>query len=208
MDSALHAVTIGSNGLATATPLASGELLISGYLTRWSELDREGDRMVRGSFAKAIPAFLKSHAPLCYGHKLREVLGRVIDLSEDAVGVKMVAKVNRQPESSPLRWVYDAIRNRTIRGLSAGAIFKRLRRFDGTADIMGVDLVECSVTGTPMLPSTSFEIVSAGKAMELWGTEDRVARLRRDVAALREARHALEVLSMRLSLAAASAPRT
>ena len=187
------AYTLGTKGLTAATPLATGDLLISGYLTRWGELDREGERMVRGAFLKSIPAALAraSGLPLVYAHRLRDVLGTVLDLSEDAVGVKMLAKVNAQPPSSPLRWVYEALRNGSIRGLSAGAIFEKLARLDGTADIVGVDLVECSVTATPMLASTGFEVVSEGKALDWRPRPAAAPALAADFALLR-ARIAVE----------------
>lgn len=173
IDTTAAGFTLGRKGLSVATPLASGELIVSGYLTRWAELDREAERMVRGAFAKSIPAFLQGHAPFVYGHRLRDVLGTVLHLEEDDVGVKMVAKVNRQPESSPLRWVYEAIRNRTIRGLSVGAMFKKARRPDGTADVIGADIIECSATASPVLASTGFEVVSEGKALELFAGDAR-----------------------------------
>ena len=81
----MHSTTaiIGTKGLATSTQLATGQLLISGYLTRWSELDRQADRMVRGAFARAIPDFLRGHAPLLYAHASRDVLGKVLEMSEE-----------------------------------------------------------------------------------------------------------------------------
>lgn len=169
---------LGRKGLSVAAPLANGELLVSGYLTRWSELDRQSERMIRGAFTKSIPTFLKGHAPFVYGHRLHDVLGKVLELEEDAVGVRMVARVNSQPQSSPLRWVYESIKNGTIKGLSVGAFFKRLARGDGTNDIVSADIVECSATPAPVLATTGFEIVSEGKALEMFGVPtlgDRVA---------------------------------
>jgi HK97 family phage prohead protease len=176
------AFTLGTKGLQTATALASGELLIVGYLTRWDELDREGDRMVRGAFSKAVREFNAGlHKPFCYAHRLTDVLGTVLAIEEDHIGLKMVAKVNRQPESSRLRWVYEAIKNKTIAGLSVGGRFLRRRRYDGTNEIYGVEVIEASATATPVLASTGFEIVSEGKALELWG-EDPLATAERAVA--------------------------
>lgn len=57
------ALTLGSKGLSTHT-LATGDLLVSGYLTRWDEIDRQSEAFVRGSFTKSIPAFLAGHSPL------------------------------------------------------------------------------------------------------------------------------------------------
>jgi len=164
------AFTIGRKGIAEATPLAQGELLVRGYLTRFNELDREQDRFVRGSFTKAIGAFMRgAHRPFVYHHSFKSVLGTVTELVEDAIGVRLTAKVNHQPRSSPLRWAYEALKNGTIRGLSAGGRFLREFKSDGTADIVGVDLIECSATATPVLASTEFEVIEEGKALDLWG---------------------------------------
>jgi HK97 family phage prohead protease len=159
------AYIIGSKSLdASTTALASGDLLISGYLTRWNAVDREGEKFLKGAFQKSIGAFLAGSAPLCYGHRLHDVVGKVLSLTEDTIGVKMLARVNKQPLSSPLRWVYEAVKNGSIKGLSAGAIFERI----GNA-IVGADLVECTISATPVLASAGFEIVSTGegKAMAM-----------------------------------------
>jgi len=150
--------------------------------------------MVRGAFARAIPAFLNGHAPLLYAHASRDVLGSVLEMSEDEIGVKMVARVNRQPESSPLRWIWEALRNQTIKGLSCGAVFHREARPDGTSDIVQADIIEASVTATPQLPSTSFEVVAEGKAIGNFARQSRAVRLRR-------AEVAIEMLALKVSAA-------
>ncbi len=180
------AFTIGTKGL-DALALASGELLVRGYLTRWGELDREADRFMRGAFTRGIRQFMAGrHKPFVYHHSFKSVLGAVTELVEDEVGVRLTAKVNHQPQSSPLRWAYEALKNGTIRGLSAGGRFFREYKADGTADIVGVDLIECSATATPVLASTDLEIISEGKALELWGGNrgDQIERARRQLGLL------------------------
>lgn len=201
------AFTIGSKGLDAAIPLASGELLVRGYLTRWSELDRESERFIRGSFTRAIKSFMRGlHRPFVYHHAIRDVLGEVLQLEEDSIGVRLLAKVNRQPESSPLRHVYEAIKNGTIKGLSAGGIFRRRPGIDGHPEIHEVaELVECSATPAPVLASTSLEVVAEGKAITLWGPEcfgrEGEAACRAD--ALRRAE--AELARVKLNLAALEA---
>ena len=100
----------------------------------------------------------------------------MLSLVEDAVGVKMIARVSNQPLSSPLRWIYEAVKRGDIAGASVGAIFQRIG-----ASITGADIVECSLTASPVLGSTSVEVVSEGKALA-WlasgaGAGDRAAVL-------------------------------
>lgn len=165
---AATAFTIGTKGLNTATPLAGGELLLRGYLTRWGEIDRDEEAFVKGSVtAQAIRKFLSTHAPLVYSHRLHDVVGRVLHLEPDEVGLKMVAKIAR-PDALPthLRWIREAVKDKLITGLSMGAIFRRLGN-----QIVNADLVEASLTASPKLTSTSLEVVGEGKALELWGID-------------------------------------
>jgi len=165
--------------------LAAGELLISGYLTKWNELDRVGDRMLRGAFLRAIPAFLRGSAPLCVDHSKSKQVGRVLALEEDEIGVRMVAKVMKQPESSPLRYLYEMVKGGYMKSLSVGGFFGRTKPApDGTFDIHTVDITECSLTSTPALPSTGFEVVAEGKALELGWGDAAAAQRRADLAEL------------------------
>lgn len=173
MTTTTTAYTLGCKGLETTHTLGTGDMLIQGYLTRWSDLDREADRFVRGSFLASIPKFLTraSGSPLCWAHQKQTVIGRVLSLEEDQTGVLMKAVVNAQQPTSPLRWIYEAIKTRSARGLSVGGFFRRSPCPDGSADIHGVDILECSVAATPMLESAGFEVVSEGKALSFgWAT--------------------------------------
>jgi phage head maturation protease len=178
------AFTIGTKGLNSATTLATGELAISGYLTRWHEIDRDQEAFVRGSVtAEAIRKFLSTHAPLCYGHRLRDVVGRVLSLESDGVGLKMVAKIAR-PAALPahLKWIREAVKDKLITGLSMGAVFTRSGN-----QIVDADLVEASLTATPKLTTTSLEVIGEGKALEFWGLDrpPQLARAQAEVDRLR-----------------------
>ena len=158
---------------------------------------------MRGSFTKAITEFMgRPHRPFVYHHSFKSVLGTVVALAEDRIGVKLTAKVNHQPESSPLRWVYNALKNGTIKGLSAGGKFTREFKADGSANIIDVDLIECSATATPVLASTELNVISEGKALDLWTGGDRARRIRAAEAQL----GLLRLKAAALSIGLAKAP--
>lgn len=147
------------------TELEDGDLLIKGWAANFIGDDREGENFTDGAFQRGIKAFLDGQAALCYHHQTDKGIGRVTDLQEvEGKGLYMEARVDHQPESSPLRYIYNAIKKGTYRGLSIGGIFKR-KVIDGARKIADVDFAEISVTPVPVHPGTGFGVV-AGKALE------------------------------------------
>jgi hypothetical protein len=137
-------------------------------------------------------------------HRLADVLGKVLSLEEDDIGVKMTAKLMRQPEGSPLRWIYEAVRDGYMRGLSARAFWDKAPLSDGTKAIIGTGgrIVECSITAAPALSTTAFEVVSEGKALEMVGVGSLTDTTGVDLAMAR-----LRLNVMRAESAAVSGPR-
>ena len=168
----------------------SGDLLIEGMAADFSGLDRQDENFIEGAFQRGIKSFIEGHASLNYHHKHDLGIGKVLDLREvPGKGLFLRARVDYQPESSPLRYIYNAIKKGTYSGLSVGGFFKRKLTADGWR-IGDMDFTEISVTPVPVHPRTGFAVV-AGKAMT-----DRAAVL--DQVA-REA----ELLGLRLRLLAA-----
>ena len=150
---------------ATITELENGDLLIEGYAAVFDGIDRQDENFAEGAFQRGIKSFLESQASLCFHHKHDHLLGSVLDLrEEEGKGLKMKARVDFQPESSPLRWIYNSIKKGSMKGLSVGGFFKR-KLTDAGWRIADMDFTEISVTPVPVHPGTSFAVV-AGKALE------------------------------------------
>ena len=106
----------------------AGDLLVSGYAVvwptnvggKWRGLDGQDEGFTPGSVRAAAAAFLKGSAPLC-SSQTGTVLGRVISLTEDSVGVRIEARIDRQDPSSPLYPIYSAVKRGSIRGFSVAA---------------------------------------------------------------------------------------
>jgi HK97 family phage prohead protease len=153
-----------AEGKAIVTELEDGDLLIEGYAADFTGDDRAGENFAPGAFERGIKAFLNGQAALCYHHKADQGIGRVLDLREEGKGLYMKARVDKQEPTSPLYYIYNAVKKGTYRGLSVGGFFKR-KLIEGAQRIADVDFTEISVTPVPVHPGTGFNVV-AGKALE------------------------------------------
>jgi HK97 family phage prohead protease len=172
----------------TITELEDGDLLIEGWAANFDGIDRDGENFAPGAFQRGIENFLRGQAALCYHHKSDHGIGSVVDLKEvEGKGLYMKARVDHQPESSPLRYIYNGIKKGTYKGLSVGGFFKRAMTTLGQR-IADVDMTEISVTPVPVHAGTGFNVV-AGKALDVGTPEEEsdgptIEDLERAVAAL------------------------
>ena len=151
--------------LSSARELDTGDLIIEGWAADFSGIDREGENFIEGAFQRGIKAFLSRQASLNYHHRNEYGIGKVLELREvEGKGLWMRARVDYQPESSPLRWIYNGIKKGTYNALSVGGFFRRKLTAAGWR-IADMDFTEISVTPVPVHPGTSFAVV-AGKALE------------------------------------------
>lgn len=148
--------------------LENGDMLIEGIGANY-DLDREDEAFEEGAFTKGLKTFLAGNAPLCYHHKMSDVIGKVIEAVPIAgKGIKIRAIVDHQPENSPLRHIYEGIKKGRINQLSCGGIFKR-RMTENGPRIHDVDLMEWSATPVAVGRGTNFSVI-AGKALEIKST--------------------------------------
>lgn len=143
--------------------LEEGDLLIAGWGANF-QLDREDEAFVDGAFTRGLQDFLSGEATLAYHHKNDIALGRVLDaIPVDGKGVRVIARVDNQPLSSPIRHLYEQVKKGTLNALSAGGYFKRVMTDKGPR-ISDVDLTEWSITPVPVGRGCNFSVV-AGKAL-------------------------------------------
>jgi HK97 family phage prohead protease len=201
-----------SEGKALATVESDGALIIQGWAANFSGIDRHSENFTDGAFHAGIKSFLSGNNPLCFHHDKRKVIGEVLALSEvPNEGLWLKARVDYQEPGSPLRWIYNAIKAGSMKGLSVGGFFRRKLTEKGLR-ITTADLTEISVVGVPAHAGAGFSIVE-GKALGTYDFGDYIDarldrlearqaldRLREDVAILR-AHTQLDALSARLTLA-------
>lgn len=205
METNVYPFHASGKALASTRELESGDLIIEGYAAVFDGVDRQGENFSEGAFRRAIRAFLTAQATLAYHHRTDLGIGKVLELREiPGQGLWMRARVDYQPESSPLRWIYNGIKKGSYNALSVGGYFRRRLTAAGWR-IFDMDFTEISVTPVPIHPGTSFAVV-AGKALnmseprsqldwhglhrdaELLSMKVAIIRAERDVAAIARAR--------------------
>src|SRR5215211_5374975 len=146
-----------------AVELDNGSLLIEGMALTF-DLDREDERFweSNGSLWQGIQRFLSGNAPLAYHHQYDKIIGRMLSAERAPTGIRVKALVDYQPETSPLRFIYEGIRNQRLNHLSLGGVFKREVGPDGLPQIIDADFLELSVTGVPAAKNgaTTFQIIA------------------------------------------------
>jgi HK97 family phage prohead protease len=132
-----------------------GLVKVTGYVSRFDVADRGGDVVRRAAFAGA-----RADLPLLWQHDPSRPIGRVLSLTEDSTGLKMVAGV-----SPGCRDGLDALallRAGAVDGLSFGYRVKSARRRPGGGrELLKLELVECSVVTLPMHEAARVEAVGA-----------------------------------------------
>jgi HK97 family phage prohead protease len=163
-DFVLEGKALEDGGTApTVVEEENGDLIIEGWAASFEGLDRQGENFVPGAFQRGIKAFLDGQSALCFHHQNDKGIGSVLDLQEKPEGLWMKARVDYQPESSPLRYIYNAVKKGSYKGLSVGGFFKRAI-VKGRRMIADMDFTEISVTPVAMHRKTKFAVV-AGKAL-------------------------------------------
>lgn len=113
----------------------------AGYAALFDRVDRGGDIVRRGAFARALQAGV---LPLLWQHRPMQRIGTVDYAAEDRRGLRVIAMLE---DAEPLA----ALRSGAVTGLSFGY---RVRRSHGTRprELIDLDLVEISLVTTPMMP--------------------------------------------------------
>lgn len=122
------------------------DLRIAGYASVFGVPDSGGDIVLPGAFAGAT-----GQVPLLWQHDVREPVGFVEKLGEDARGLRVVARVvasGRGAQAAQL------LRAGAIDGLSFGYRVKAVSpdRAGGVRRLARLDLIEVSLVTFPMQP--------------------------------------------------------
>lgn len=148
----------------TVTETESGDLIIEGLAADFTGIDRQGENFMDGAFQRGIAEFMENSGSLCYHHDHAKCIGKVLELREvEGKGLWMKARVDAQPEQSPLHYIYNGIRKGSYKNLSVGGFFRRKLTENGPR-INHCDFTEISVTPVSVHSKTKFAVV-AGKAL-------------------------------------------
>lgn len=136
------------------------DVRLAGYASVFGVADAGGDVVLPGAFAGVA-----ARVPLLWQHDVREPIGFVERLMEDARGLRVVARVVAAGRGAQVARLLAA---GAIDGLSFGYRVKASRRdrVRGVRALERVELIEVSVVTFPMQPLArvlGFEIVAEEK---------------------------------------------
>lgn len=164
------------------------EGIISGYASRFDEVDSYGDVIAKGAFKKSLKKTGPVRVKMLYGHDPQKLVGKWTKLEEDGVGLAATGQVFKSLALG--EETLFLVKEGVLDGLSIGfRIVNSDRQANGTRIIREIDLLEVSIVSIPALASARITNVRADGL-------DEFERRQRDeaaafVAACRKAQAAL-----------------
>ena len=131
-------------------------LRFAGYAAIFDRVDRGGDIVRRGAFARAV-AKGPADVPLLWQHQPGVPIGRIESLSEDARGLRVIGRL--VPGSSAGREAAALLGEGAVSGLSFGYRV-RAGREGSNRELTDLDLVEVSLVTFPMQPRARVHAVA------------------------------------------------
>jgi hypothetical protein len=115
----------------------------AGYAALFDRVDKGGDVIRKGAFAKALVR--SGEVPLLWQHRAGAVIGKVEQLREDERGLRVIASVGDARASRLLG-------SGKVNGLSFGYRVREAKSGGGLRALIELDLVEVSLVANPMQP--------------------------------------------------------
>ncbi len=138
--------TITVTGIKTAG-LAEGEFI--GYASTFGNVDSQGDRVVRGAFAKSLAT--DNVVPILWEHKHddpRMQVGQIKSARETDEGLEIHAALDLDTETGLA--AYKSVKARRVKALSIGyGVRQAVKAADGANELRDLDLMEVSLVSRP-----------------------------------------------------------
>lgn len=128
----------------------SDEGIISGYITKFGEVDSYGTCTVSGCFRSAMKRLADGETiPVLWQHDVHEPIGKFLSMKDDDVGCYAVIQLDLNVERA--REAFSLAKNRIISGLSIGGMINRTEwnEKDQVLMMTDIDLYETSVVTFP-----------------------------------------------------------
>lgn len=127
----------------------------AGYAAIFDRIDRGGDIVRRGAFARAVAAG-PARLPLLWQHEAGKPIGRIESIAEDARGLRVIGRLSDR--SAVAREAGALLKDGTVAGLSFG--YRVRDAIHGTnRELTDLDLIEVSLVTFPMQPKARVHAV-------------------------------------------------
>jgi HK97 family phage prohead protease len=131
-------------------------LRFAGYAAIFDRIDRGGDVVRKGAFARAVKEG-PGRLPLLWQHEAGKPIGRIESIAEDARGLRVIGRLS--PRSAVGREAAALLRDGAVGGLSFG--YRVRGSVAGTnRELTDLDLVEVSLVTFPMQPKARVHAVA------------------------------------------------
>lgn len=128
----------------------------AGYAAIFDRVDRGGDIVRKGAFAKAV-AQGPARVPLLWQHDAARPIGRIESIAEDQRGLRVIGRLSAR--STVAREAAALLRDGAVGGLSFG--YRVRESVAGTnRELTDLDLVEVSLVTFPMQPKARVHAVA------------------------------------------------
>ena len=133
-------------------------LRFAGYAALFDRVDRGGDVIRKGAFARAVAAGAE-RLPLLWQHDPARPVGRIERIAEDSRGLRVIARLSAAQAG---REAAALVAEGALSGLSFGYRVRdgRPRSPRGGREISDLDLVEISLVTFPMQPAARVHAVT------------------------------------------------
>ncbi|MBA2932977.1 HK97 family phage prohead protease [Sphingomonas sp. CGMCC 1.13654] len=130
-------------------------LRFAGYAALFDKVDRGGDVIRRGAFARALEG--GRSVPLLWQHRPERPIGRIESLSEDARGLRVIGRLT--PDAGHAAEAAALLRDGAVGGLSFGYRVRAKEPHPRGRTLTDLDLVEVSLVTFPMQPGARVHAV-------------------------------------------------
>lgn len=126
----------------------------AGYAALFDIADAGRDTIRRGAFARTLAA-RTAPLPLYWQHRPDQPIGVIEQVSEDARGLRVIARIDR-PDSRAAHLLAEG----KVNGLSFGFRTRAARQSDAGRELLDVELFEVSLVTHPLHPLARVHLVT------------------------------------------------
>ena len=134
--------------------MSAGALRFAGYAALFDIPDAGRDTIRRGAFARTL-ASRSTPLPLYWQHRPDLPIGMIEHVSEDARGLRVIARIDRPDSRAALLLAQGA-----VNGLSFGFRTRAARQSDAGRELIEIELFEVSLVTHPLQHGARVHLIS------------------------------------------------
>lgn len=135
-----------------------GTLILRGLAAGFNT-DRFSEQFDPATFRAAFEHYLATNPVVTLNHELKKVLGKITSGRFTPQGVEVEAEIPKPDPGMPeLMNAYSLIKSGVLKAFSVGGRWRRTPSAGGVEKVYPIEIVETTIAGVPVNPSTLFEV--------------------------------------------------